>query len=224
MTSNSKSNTLEFLDRAQSTGIIPVITIPDASLAEPLSDALYQAGITIVEITLRTPEGAQAIRNIRQANSNILVGAGTVLSPSDVARALDAGAMFALSPSTSIDTLLYAAEHALTYVPGVMTPTDVHNCLQHDVHVMKFFPATQAGGPQMLSALYEPFKHLDIKMIPTGGVTERNVDKWYELECVVAIGGSWIVSSTDLKNRAWEPIYQRAKQAVAIAASLRQES
>lgn len=221
MTSNFNSHSTEFLERAQSTGIIPVITIPDASLAEPLADALFQAGVSIVEITLRTTDGAQAIRQIRQANPHMLVGAGTVLSPSDVALALDAGAMFALSPSTSIETLIYAAGRSLTYVPGVMTPTDVNICLQHHVHVMKFFPATQAGGPGMLSALNEPFKHLDIKMIPTGGVTEHNIDKWYELECVVAIGGSWIVSSSDLKNRAWEAIYQRAKQALSVAASLR---
>ena len=224
MTHTLPIDSKEFLERAQSNGIIPVISVPDADLAEPLADTLWQAGISIVEITFRTTEGAQAIRNMRRTHPRMLVGAGTVISPSDVESAIDAGAMFALSPSTLSETLTYTAKRSLTFIPGVMTPSDIAICLQNGLHIMKFFPATQAGGPDMLSALYAPFEHLDVKIIPTGGVTLDNIEQWLKLDNVVAVGGSWIARSTDLIARNWEVIYDRAKNAAATIAALRQSS
>jgi 2-dehydro-3-deoxyphosphogluconate aldolase/(4S)-4-hydroxy-2-oxoglutarate aldolase len=202
-------------------GVIPVIAVDDVAQAEPLADALIQAGLPLAEITFRTPAAAEVIERMRRARPEMLVGAGTVLTPGDVDRAAAAGARFALSPGLVADTVSRASDRSLPFIPGVMTPADIGMCLNMGIRRMKFFPAMPAGGPDMLSALNAPHAHLHPGFIPTGGVTVDTIPDWFELDCVLAVGGTWIASKQMLADGDWQAVYDNACRAVAAVKACR---
>ncbi|HXF99562.1 MAG TPA: bifunctional 4-hydroxy-2-oxoglutarate aldolase/2-dehydro-3-deoxy-phosphogluconate aldolase, partial [Bacteroidota bacterium] len=154
-------------------GVVPVIVIDSADDAMPLAEALSTAGLPCAEVTFRTAAAREAIRNIAQAFPEMLVGAGTVLTPDQVKAAVDAGARFIVSPGTSEKVVGTCADLGVPVMPGVATPTEVQMALDLGVEVMKFFPAEAAGGVTYLKALSAPFKQ--VRFVPTGGIDESNM-------------------------------------------------
>lgn len=194
--------------------VIPVITIDDAQQAVPLARALVKGGLRVVEITLRTPAAVDAARAIIAEVPEAVVGIGTVLTPADYDNATRLGAAFAISPGLSIDLLEAARTGDLPFAPGIQTASDLIACVTRGFELVKFFPAVPAGGLAALDALAGPFPN--VHFCPTGGINAGNAAQWLAHKKVLAVGGSWVAPSADIKAGAWAAIEQRARTAVAL--------
>jgi 2-dehydro-3-deoxyphosphogluconate aldolase / (4S)-4-hydroxy-2-oxoglutarate aldolase len=194
--------------------VIPVITIDEAKQAVPLARALVAGGLRVVEITLRTPAAVDAARAIIAEVPEAVVGIGTVLTPADYDNAAKLGAAFAISPGLSIELLEAARAGDLPFAPGIQTASDLIACVTRGFELVKFFPAVPAGGLAALDALAGPFPN--VRFCPTGGINAGNVAQWLAHRKVVAVGGSWVAPSADIKAGAWAAIEERARAAVAL--------
>lgn len=205
-----------FDDLLGATRIIPVITVPDAGAALPLAEALVAGGLPLLEVTLRTPAGLPAIERIAAEVEGAIVGAGTVTSAAQLEAAHAAGARFIVSPGCT-DALLDAATWAGTaFLPGVATPSEVLRLLEHEVTVMKFFPAEASGGIPALRALAGPFP--EVRFCPTGGIGAALAPDYLALRNVACVGGSWMVPPAAVARGDWSAIRALAAQASGAAA------
>jgi 2-dehydro-3-deoxyphosphogluconate aldolase/(4S)-4-hydroxy-2-oxoglutarate aldolase len=198
--------------------IVPVVVIDKAEDAVPLAEALFTSGLDVMEITLRTPAAATAIRDVREAFPSMFVGAGTILDEDQLHRAVDAGARFGVAPGLNEAIVSKALALKLPFVPGVMTPSDVERGLTLGCKLQKFFPAEAAGGVRMLQAFAGPFAATGVRFIPLGGVNASNARDYLALPIVAAIGGSWMVERKLIAERNWKIIRELTTQAVRIAA------
>ena len=194
--------------------VVPVITIEEAKAAVPLARALVAGGLRVIEITLRTVAAVEAARAIIAEVPEALVGIGTVLTRKDLEQAAALGAAFAISPGQSADLLDAAAAGALPFAPGIQTSSDLIACVTRGFDLVKFFPAVPAGGLPALSALAGPFPQ--VRYCPTGGISEANVAQWLAHPKVVAVGGSWVAPSSDIKSGNWSAIESRARAATGL--------
>ncbi len=191
--------------------VIPVVTIDDAALAPPLARALLSGGIEVIEVTLRTPAALDAIRAIRAEVPEILVGAGTVTTPAQLAQAEAAGAAFAVSPGVT-PRLLDAARFAdVPLLPGVATPGDVLLLVERGLGLAKLFPAELVGGVALLRALFGPFP--EVRFCPTGGIDAGNAPAYLALPNVLCVGGSWLAPAEAIAARDWPRIEALARAA-----------
>ncbi|RDC72573.1 bifunctional 4-hydroxy-2-oxoglutarate aldolase/2-dehydro-3-deoxy-phosphogluconate aldolase [Rhodovulum sp. 12E13] len=202
-------------------GVVPVIEIDDAAHALPLADALAAGGLPVAEITFRTPAARDAIAAVAAQRPDMLVGAGTVLTPAQVDAAREAGARYGLAPGLNRAVRARAAEAGLPFAPGVMTPSEIEQALEAGCAMVKFFPAMAAGGPAMLKAIAGPYAHTGIGFNPTGGVTLDTLKDWLALPQVRAVGGTWIASRADIAAERWEAIAENARAAVDRVARVR---
>lgn len=212
---------MDVFDTLSRHAVVPVIALDDAAQALPLADALISGGLPVAEITFRTAAARDTIAAIARYRPGMVVGAGTVLTRSQVDDALDAGAVFALSPGLDPFVLDHAAQVGLPFAPGIMTPSDLQAALRHGCRMVKFFPAMQAGGPAMLRAIATPYAHTGIGFNPTGGVTLDNLPDWLALPEVRAVGGTWIATRADIAAGNWDRIAANARAAVDRAAAAR---
>ena len=196
--------------------VVPVVVLQEAAHAVPLARALLAGGIDVIEITLRTPCALDAIAAVARDVPEMQVGAGTLLTADDVRRARDAGARFGLSPGHSPALLRAVAEAGLPFVPGVMTPGEVMAAREAGYQLMKLFPATVAGGLDMLKALASPFG--DVRFCPTGGVSLDNLGGFLKQPNVALVGGSWLAPAAALQAGDWSQITTLARQAMALSA------
>lgn len=194
--------------------IVPVIVIESADRAVDLADALIAGGLPCAEITFRTPAAAEALRRIAGERPEVLVGAGTVLTPEQAARARDAGARFVVSPGINRRVVEWCQAHDLPVVPGVCTPTEIETALECGLRVVKFFPAEPCGGIAYLKAIAAPFPNLSF--MPTGGVNAANVGGYLAFPRVVACGGSWMAPAEWIAAGAFDRIREAARDAVAL--------
>lgn len=194
--------------------VVPVIVLADVLHAVPLARACVDGGVTVLEVTLRTPAGLESIRRIAAEVPQARVGAGTVTSIADVERVARAGARFVVSPGFDRGIVAAARDHGLPILPGVMTPSEVMAAMAEDLSVLKFFPAAAAGGVPMLRALAGPFPSL--RFCPTGGIDARNAADYLALPNVVAVGGSWLTPASALVRQDWAAITTLARAAAAL--------
>lgn len=170
--------------------ILPVVVVDDAGHADGLGEALVAGGLPLVEVTLRTPAAMTALRALA-ARADLLVGAGTVLTPGQVDDAVAAGARFVVSPGVSVAVIRRALELQIPVIPGVATATDIMTALDEGVDTVKFFPAEACGGVAALRSLAAPFPRL--RFVPTGGVGPGNLSSYLAVPAVLAVGGTWVV-------------------------------
>jgi len=192
--------------------VVPVISIDSVEAALPLADALIEGGLPIAEITFRTESAAEVISLLKKERPELLLGAGTILTTEQLKKAKDAGAQFAVAPGLNPDVVKTAIEIEFPFSPGVMTPSEVEAALALGVKTLKFFPAEAAGGLKFLKSLTAPYKHLAIKFIPTGGVNTDNMTEYLINDVVLAIGGTWVAKSEDIKTENWEKIKNNCKE------------
>ena len=196
-----------------------MIAIEDLEHALPLADALLEGGLPVAEITFRTAAAAEVIAHLHERRPELLIGAGTVLSATQLALARAAGAAFALSPGLDPTVVAEAARDGFPFYPGIMTPSDILTGLGLGATVFKFFPAVPAGGIPMVRAILAPFAHLQLRVIPTGGVLPQDLPTWLAEPAVVAVGGTWIAPSQAIATRDWKGIQERAHAAMVAAGS-----
>jgi len=195
--------------------IVPLIVIDDPGKADDLARALVDGGLPCAEIAFRTPGATEALRRIAAEHSDLLVGAGTVLTPDQAAEARRAGAKFVVSPGLSPRVVDYCREHGIPVFPGVCTPTEIGAALELGLRVLKFFPAEPAGGLKYLEAISAPFP--GVEFIPTGGISTDNLAAYLALKGVVACGGSWMAPRAWIEARDFDRIRRAVEQAVQVA-------
>jgi 2-dehydro-3-deoxyphosphogluconate aldolase/(4S)-4-hydroxy-2-oxoglutarate aldolase len=193
--------------------VIPVVVVRDVAVAHPLGEALAAGGLPVAEVTFRTAAAEAAIRVL--AETDLLVGAGTVLHPELVDRAVEAGARFVVTPGFSDAVVSRCAELGVPVIPGVATASEVMAALAHGLDVLKLFPAGVAGGPALLRALAGPFP--DVRFVPTGGVSAASMADYLRLSCVAAVGGSWMVAPSLLEAGDFAEVTRLTTEAVALA-------
>jgi 2-dehydro-3-deoxyphosphogluconate aldolase/(4S)-4-hydroxy-2-oxoglutarate aldolase len=198
--------------------VIPVIVIDDIDDAVPMAQALVNGGLKVLEVTLRTDFGLEAISKIKQQVSGAIVGAGTVISSDDLEKSVAVGAEFLVSPGCT-DILIDAAlKGSIPLLPGVATPSEAMALLNKGVSHMKFFPAQAAGGIPMLRSIAGPLPQ--IKFCPTGGITETNAADFLALSNVLCVGGTWMLDKTLIANKDWAAIEKKACAAAQISGHL----
>ncbi len=189
--------------------IVPVIAINHAQQALPLAKVLMDNGLPCAEITFRTEAAQEAIRLMREAYPEMLIGAGTVLTTAQVDQAQQAGADFIVSPGLNPTTVKYCQQRGIAIVPGVNNPSLVEQAMELGLRTLKFFPAEPSGGVAMLKALSAVYP---VKFMPTGGISAANVQHYLDLPSVVACGGTWMVP-TDLMDKGdWPAIAKLVRE------------
>jgi 2-dehydro-3-deoxyphosphogluconate aldolase/(4S)-4-hydroxy-2-oxoglutarate aldolase len=203
----------EVIARIRAAKILAVVVVDEPGCAVPLVEALQAGGISGIELTLRTPAAFEALRLVRQAYPELLIGMGTLIDKAQVAPAVAGGADFAVAPGCNPALLRSAAEAALPFFPGVATPSDIEAALAEGRTLLKFFPAEPCGGISYLQSVAAPYAHLDLEYIPLGGLDAENFTRYLALENVPAIGGSWIAPRELIRKRDWETITRNALEA-----------
>ena len=190
--------------------VIPVLTVEDSVDPAALAETLVEAGLPVIEVTLRTPGALAAICAMSRVGGAV-VGAGTVLNERMLGEAIDAGARFIVSPGLTDQLGKAAIASGVPFLPGVATAGDIMRGLDLGLDRFKFFPAEAAGGLAALKALAAPFG--DVRFCPTGGIREDSAPQWLAHPAVLCVGGSWIVPAgeTDLGR-----IGERARAAAAL--------
>jgi len=201
------------VEAASKAPIVPVLVVDRIEMAAPLARALVDGGLTIAEVTLRTPSGLAVIEEMKSAEPGLKVGAGTVLTEADVDNALSAGSDFLVSPGMSPKLLAGLGNRRRLMIPGIATASEAMSRHEEGFDLLKLFPATIAGGVGALKALAGPLPHL--RFMPTGGITEADAGKYVALPNVVAVGGSWIATGADIAAEDWKGISAKARKALA---------
>lgn len=186
-------------------GVVPVIKLTNPERdAVPLAKALCAGGVPVAEVTFRAEGADRAIRIMREAYPEMLVGAGTVVTTAQIDAAMDAGAQFIVSPGFDAELVTYAQEKSIAVYPGCTTATDYHAALKHGLEVIKFFPAEQSGGLAKIKAMSAPFPQL--KVMPTGGISLKNLKEYISCPVICACGGSYMVTADLIENGRWDEI------------------
>jgi 2-dehydro-3-deoxyphosphogluconate aldolase / (4S)-4-hydroxy-2-oxoglutarate aldolase len=209
------------MERILTKRIVPIVVLDQAEHALPLAEALLRAGLDIVEVTFRTAAAEGALRAMAKAFPQMLLGAGTLLTPDQVERAHQAGARFALAPGLNEKVVTKALSLGMQMTPGVQTASEIDRAYELGCRYLKFFPAEQAGGVKMLQALWGPVAHLGFHFIPTGGITPRVLPDYLALPFVAAVGGSWMVDRKLIAAGDWAQIEQLTRAALAVVQSLK---
>ena len=194
--------------------LVPVVVLDDAAHADDLAAALVAGGLPVAEVTFRTAAAADAIRAM-VARGDVLVGAGTVLSPAQVDQAVAAGARYVVSPGLSRAVVERCHEHGVLPLPGAVTATEVQAAVELGLEAVKFFPAATAGAAPAIRALSAPFTGM--RFVPTGGIGPQHLTDYLAIDVVAAVGGSWMAPRDLVAAGAFPEITRRTAAAVALA-------
>ena len=192
--------------------VIPVLSLNSFDDSIGVAKALINGGLNVLEVTLRTDYGLQAIRELKQAFPEAIIGAGTVTTPAQFESAVEAGADFILSPGHTMELLKLASESDIPTIPGISTPSEAMLAMEFGFNRLKFFPAEALGGVNFLRSLNGPFPQL--KFCPTGGITINNVSEYLSLSNVFCVGGTWLTPNKLIELKKWKDI-----QILAVEAS-----
>ncbi|MBD8078183.1 bifunctional 4-hydroxy-2-oxoglutarate aldolase/2-dehydro-3-deoxy-phosphogluconate aldolase [Cellulosimicrobium arenosum] len=209
------------LEQIQRARVVPVVVVDDANEGLGVAASLRDGGLPVAEVTFRTAGAAAAIEAIARELPDVLVGAGTVVTPAQVDEAVEAGARFLVSPGLSAPVVRRAQEIGVPILPGVATPSDIIAALDLGLSAVKLFPANVVGGPGAVTAFSAPFPGL--RFVPTGGVSAANLLDYLALPAVLAAGGSWMVDRALVRAGDWAEITRRTREAVELAATLTTE-
>ncbi len=212
LTGKESSNRLRSM--LQQVPVVPVLVVKDVALAVPLAKALVSGGLTVVEVTLRTPVAIDVIRAMGSV-AGCVVGVGTLLSDKDVVAALDAGAKFGVSPGVTEALMTSCERHGLPLLGGVATVSEMMRLHERGYDVGKFFPAEASGGAPALKAFAGPMP--GFHFCPTGGLGPDNVETYLKLPNVLCVGGSWVVPPEYLNSKNWQAIETLAAQASRLS-------
>jgi 2-dehydro-3-deoxyphosphogluconate aldolase / (4S)-4-hydroxy-2-oxoglutarate aldolase len=196
------------------TAVVPVLVVESVDTGLALARALVAGGLSVLEITLRTPAALAVIRAIGREIERAVVGAGTVLHPEQYRAAEQAGARFVVSPGATESLLAHAEASETPYLPGALTSSEVMTLLERGYSCMKFFPAEAAGGVAYLKALAEPLP--EARFCPTGGIDAERAPRYLALSNVLCVGGSWVAPRDAVAAGDWPRVTALAQAAAAL--------
>jgi len=198
-------------DIIESTKVIPVIVIEDLNDAVPIATALVDGGLNVLEVTLRTSVAIEAIKLIKNALPNAIVGSGTVVDATTLELSLNADVDFLVSPGSNDELLAAAKSNNAPLLAGVSTASEVMKLQSFGYNCMKFFPAEAAGGAAMLKSIGGPLP--DALFCPTGGINLQSAPEYLALKNVACIGGSWMLSKHLIADKNWAEVTRLSRQA-----------
>ena len=207
------------IEKIQKTAVLPVIKIDNAKDAVPLAEALKKGGLPAAEVTFRTDAAEESIRLIAKNYPDFLIAAGTVLTPEQADKAMNAGAAFIVSPGLNPKVVKHCQEKGYPIIPGVCTPSEVECSLDLGLTYLKFFPAEAAGGVNMIKSMAAPYTK--VKFMPTGGINVKNIADYLNCKAVFACGGSWMVPGDKITNGEFDEIANLTKEAVELVKSIK---
>lgn len=193
---------------------IPVLEVSALAQAAPLARALSAGGLRVIELTLRTDCALDALREMKMAAPDLIIGMGTVRTREDVRLSSDAGAAFLVSPGASPGLLTEMAQSNVPSLPGVATASEAIIASEAGFKALKFFPAEPAGGISYLNAMSGPLP--EISFCPTGGVSADKAPEYLSLPNVACVGGSWIATKKMIAEGAWDVVTENARRAAAL--------
>ena len=191
--------------------VLPVLTIEDLDDAVPLARALVRGGLSVLEVTLRTPCALDAIRRMQEEVPDAVIGAGTITRAEHLDDCARAGARFAVSPGLSPELAAAASDHPLPLLPGIMTPSEAMSAQESGFTCLKLFPAEAAGGRRLLKSMAGPLP--DLRFCPTGGIDAGSFHQYLALPNVLCVGGSWVAPKAAIEQRRWDRIESLAREA-----------
>lgn len=201
-------------------GVVPVIKLNNPERdAAPLAKALCEGGVPVAEVTFRADGADVAIKIMKETCPEMLVGAGTVLTTEQVDKAIAAGAEFIVTPGFDPEIVAYCQEKNMPIYPGCTTPTDYHAALKFGLEVLKFFPAEQSGGLSKIKAMSAPFPMF--KIMPTGGISLKNLKEYISAPQIAACGGSYMVTAELIDSGNWEEITRLCRESAEIVKEAR---
>lgn len=204
---------MTIMERIHATYLVPVVVMDDAARAVDTARALLAGGVDVMEITLRTPAGLDAIEAVAKNVPEMLVGAGTVLSLDKCRQAVQRGAKFIVSPGYDPGIVDWCVANGVDVLPGCVTPTEITAAMNAGLSVVKFFPASVYGGLKAIKALSGPFQ--GIRFVPTGGVGPANLAE-FVTPAVFAVGGGWLCEKGAINSGDWAAITEACRQSVAV--------
>ncbi|GAA3543566.1 bifunctional 4-hydroxy-2-oxoglutarate aldolase/2-dehydro-3-deoxy-phosphogluconate aldolase [Zobellella aerophila] len=193
--------------------VVPVIAINRAEDALPLASTLVENGLPCAEVTFRTDAACEAIRRIRAAHPQMLIGAGTVLTRDQVDQAIEAGVDFVVSPGFNPEIVSYCQRRGMPMVPGVNNPSLVEQAMAMGLKTLKFFPAEVSGGLGMIKAMAAVYP---VRLMPTGGISPTNIKEYLAQPSVLCCGGTWIAPTKLIDEGNWEEIGRLVREAVSL--------
>jgi 2-dehydro-3-deoxyphosphogluconate aldolase/(4S)-4-hydroxy-2-oxoglutarate aldolase len=197
-----------------STPVIPVLTIERVEDAVPLARALVDGGLPVLEVTLRTQTALRSVAAIARDVPEAIVGVGTVTRINDIARAINAGARYLVSPGTPPELADALVQSSVPAIPGCATVSEAMALTARGFALLKFFPAEASGGLPWLRSVGAPLS--GTKFCPTGGIDARNAATYLALPNVVAVGGSWVSPKDAVASGDFARITGLAKEAAKL--------
>ena len=211
--------TIDINNTLQAVPVVPLVQSDDPATAVRVSRALAAGGLTVAEVVFRTDRALECLQAVADDVPEMIAGAGTVLTAEQADAAVDAGAKFIVSPGLDDGVVAAARARGVPVYPGIVTPSEVQHAYNLGLDVVKFFPASIAGGVPALKALSSVFRHM--RFMPTGGVSPGNLADFLAVPAVLACGGSWLTPAAAIADGDFEQITTLAKEAVDIAARAR---
>ncbi len=210
----------EMNSKISAIGVVPVIKLNNPERdAAPLAKALCEGGVPVAEVTFRAAGADIAIKLMKEACPEMLVGAGTVLTTEQVDKAIAAGAEFIVTPGFDPEIVAYCQGKNMPIYPGCTTPTDYHAALKFGLEVLKFFPAEQSGGLSKIKAMSAPFPMF--KIMPTGGISLKNLKEYLSAPQIAACGGSYMVTAELIDSQNWAEITRLCRESAEIVKEAR---
>jgi 2-dehydro-3-deoxyphosphogluconate aldolase/(4S)-4-hydroxy-2-oxoglutarate aldolase len=206
-------------ENLESAPVVPLVQADDPAVAVDVSRALAAGGLAVVEVVLRTDRALECLRAVADEQPDIIAGAGTVLSATQARQAIDSGARFVVSPGLDEGVVATCREAAIPVYPGIYTPSEIQRAYNLGLDVVKFFPASIAGGVPALKALSSVFRSM--RFMPTGGIAAGNLAEYLAVPAVLACGGSWLTPADAVAAGDYDTITGLARAALAIAAQAR---
>ena len=211
---------MNILQKISAVGIVPVIKLTNPERdAAPLARALCAGGVPVAEVTFRAPGADRAVRLMRETCPEMTVGAGTVTAAEHIGAAIAAGGEFLVTPGFDPDLTAYAQKQDIPIFPGCTTPTDYHAALKFGLELIKFFPAEQSGGLAKIKAMSAPFPQF--KIMPTGGISLKNLAEYISCPVIAACGGSYMVTASLIEGQKWDEITALCKRSREIVEEVR---
>ena len=201
-------------------GVVPVIKLNNPERdAVGLAKALCAGGVPVAEVTFRAAGADKAIKLMKEACPDMLVGAGTVTTTAQIDAVIAAGGDFIVTPGFDPELVAYAQEKNIPIFPGCTTASEYHQALKFGLELIKFFPAEQSGGLAKIKALSAPFPQF--KVMPTGGISLKNLKEYISAPVIAACGGSYMVTADLIDNNKWDEITELCKKSREIVEEAR---
>ncbi|MGA7657668.1 MAG: bifunctional 4-hydroxy-2-oxoglutarate aldolase/2-dehydro-3-deoxy-phosphogluconate aldolase [Methylocella sp.] len=194
--------------------VIPVLTVRDIEDALAQARALIAGGLTVLEITLRTPAALGAVSALAKTFPDACIGAGTIVEADQIGAAANAGARFLVSPGVTPRLMEAAVRSPLPLLPGAATASEAMALRELGFRALKFFPAEPAGGAKYLASLAGPLP--DLIFCPTGGIDAVKAATYLALSNVACVGGSWMVAPSLIGVQDFGRVEQLAREASAL--------